>query len=419
MSIGTVHVIGAGVAGLSAATTLATAGRAVIVYESAGHAGGRCRTFFDETLDRRIDNGNHLVLSGNESISAYLRDIDAADALTGPESADFPFFDVMGGQRWRIAIGDGRIPWWMFSTHNRPPGAGAIDLLKGVRLLRAGPNETVAGCLANSRAYTNFWEPLALAILNTAADEGAASLMGAVLRETVLRGGRACRPLIARSGLGDAFVDPALVMLGQRGVEVRFGARLRELVFEDSRVAALRFGDQEFPLAADDAVILAVPAWTAGALVPGLPVPEQHRTIVNGHFLLPEVRDGISFMGLIGGLSQWLFVRDDVASVTVSAADDVATEEADVIASRMWPEVARALGISSNAVPLYRIVKERRATFAQTPGQVARRPKAETAWQNLTLAGDWVSTGLPATIEGAVRSGRMAAELASEERSRT
>lgn len=405
-------MVGAGLAGLSAAVALSKAGRQVTVYEAAGHAGGRCRSYDDEALGRRIDNGNHLVLSGNESVQGYLRDIGAADALTGPGEAAFPFIDVRTGERWRVAIGEGRLPWWMFSAARRPPGTSAIDMLKGLSLLRAGDRETVAGCLAGSRAYEGFWEPLALAVLNTEPVEGSASLLGAVLRETVVRGGSACRPLIARTGLGDAFVEPALALLANHGIEVQFAARLRELELEGSDIRGLRFSDRDVPLDSGDTVILAVPAWVAESLVHGLDVPTTHRAIVNAHYLLSEPCDDVSFLGLVGGVAQWLFVRGDVASVTVSAADDLADEDASHIAEKIWPEVAQALDIKIQSLPRYRIIKEKRATFAQTPAEVRCRPVAATTWRNLWLAGDWIDTGLPATIEGALKSGRQAAGLA-------
>ena len=98
-----------------------------------------------------------------------------------------------------------------------------------------------------------------------------------------------------------------------------------------------------------------------------------------------------------------------MASITISAADTLAGEPAEEIARKTWRDVATALHLDPIALPAYRVVKERRATFAQTPGEVRRRPGTRTAFANLYLAGDWIDTGLPATIEGAIRSGHLAA----------
>ena len=164
-----------------------------------------------------------------------------------------------------------------------------------------------------------------------------------------------------------------------------------------------------------DRVILAVPPTMAVSLIPGLEAPLASRAILNVHFRLddaPELPEGAPYLGLVGGVAQWLFVRGDVAAVTVSAADDLIDDPAEALANRAWRDVARALDLDPSAVPPYRVVKERRATFAQIPTEVSRRPGASTEFTNLFLAGDWTNTGLPATIEGAVRSGNRAARLA-------
>jgi len=405
-----VHVIGAGLAGLSSAVRLAEAGRKVRVYEAAGHAGGRCRSYADNELGRRIDNGNHLLLSGNRAAHEYLQMIGAADSLGGPEAAVFPFFDLATGERWSVRPNAGPVPWWICVPSRRAPGTGAVDYLRAVRLARAGSGATVASCLgAGGNALRRFWEPLAVAVLNTPAEDGAAALLWPVVRETFGRGEAACRPRIARAGLSESFIDPAVLFLEGRNCPVLINHRIRELTRTDNKVSALDLGSETVTLGDGDAVVLAVPPAVAASLLPDLTVPEKSRAIVNGHFQLDRQRDDISFLGLVGGTAQWLFVRGDIASVTVSAADGIADEPSGRIAERLWREVAAALELGDAPLPRRRIVKEKRATFDQSPGQAARRPATLTAWRNLFLAGDWTDTGLPATIESAVRSGEMAA----------
>jgi hypothetical protein len=158
-----------------------------------------------------------------------------------------------------------------------------------------------------------------------------------------------------------------------------------------------------------------VPPGQAGALLPEIRVPERSHAIVNGHFRLARparLPGGSPLLGLIGGTAEWLFVRDELVSITVSAADALADQPSEAIAARFWADVAQALDLPAQPRPQVRIVKERRATFAQTPAAAASRPGPRTPWANLHLAGDWTATGLPATIEGAVRSGQHAAARA-------
>ena len=411
----TVHVVGAGLAGLACAVRLVGAGRTVALYEAAAQAGGRCRSFFEATLDRRIDNGNHLVLGGNDAVMAYLDEIGARDTLISAPALVFPFVDVRSGARWTLRPNAGRVPWWILVPSRRVPDTRPGDYLAALRLARAGPDATVADALGGrATLFERLWEPLAVAILNTAADEGAARLFWRAMALTFGRGGAACRGYVAREGLSDSFVDPAVAWLGGRGCAPTFGARLRRIALDGGGVTGLDFGDRSVGVDAADSVVLALTPARLADVLPEVPVPGASRAIVNAHFRLAHpvaLPEGSPFLGVIGAAAQWVFVRGDVASVTVSAADAMLDTAIDDLAEALWADVARALDIADATLPRYRIVKERRATFAQTPAETARRPAARTRHANLYLAGDWTDTGLPATIEGAVRSGHTAARL--------
>ncbi len=399
-------------AGLAAAVDLARAGVTAELVDGAAQAGGRCRSYHDPQLDRTIDNGNHLVLSGNRAVAAYLATIGASDRLSGPEHADFAFVDRASGARWTVAINDGRVPWWVFSDARRVPGTALRDYLRLAKLFTGAPGQTVGDCIEpTGPVWDRLIEPVLLAALNTDAAHGSAALAAAVLRESLGKGGRATRPRIAGPTLAAAFVDPAVAWLAGHGTMLTLGRRLRALRFDGDRVVALDFGAGAEPVAPGDAIILAVPPWVARTLVPGLTVPDDFRAIVNAHFACPPPPGTPPMVGVIGGTAEWIFAFPDRLSVTISAADRlVDTDRAD-LAATIWADVAAVHGLPA-ALPPWQIVKEKRATFAATPAQDARRPPAATRFRNLFLAGDWTRTGLPATIEGAIRSGETAARLA-------
>ena len=411
----TVHVIGAGVAGLAAALRLARAGRQVKLYEAASHAGGRCRSMHDRNLDCLIDNGNHLVMSGNTATFAYLDEIGAQGEMVSAGAAAFPFLDLETGERWTVRPSRGPIPWWMLVPGRRVAGTSAAEYLSGLKLAWARPGATVADVLGGHGAlYRRLWAPLATAALNTDPAEGAARLLWPVLAQTFLRGERFCRPYVADRGLSLALVDPAIATLAGLGVEIAFNRRARGLTIDGGDVRAIDFTGGGVELKPTDNVVLAVPPGAARALLPSLKVPAASRAIVNAHFRLdraPVLAAGGRFLGLVGGTAQWLFLRDCVVSVTVSAADQLAQRGNQEIAARLWHDVARALDLDPGREPPYRIISERRATFAQTPDAVAARPGPRVGLANLVLAGDWTDTGLPATIESAIRSGQRAAVL--------
>ena len=404
------HIIGAGLAGLAAALRLSEAGGEVILHEATDHAGGRCRSYFEPALDCIIDNGNHLLLSANHAALAYLRSIGAEGALAGPDRAEFAFADIRTGQRWRILPNEGRLPWWVLSPARRVPGSRASDYFAISRLLRAAPHAPIDRVMdCRGPLYERLWRPILLAALNTEPEAASARLAAAIIRETLMQGGRACHPLVAKGGLSAAFVDPALKYLEGRGVAMMPGRRLRELELKDGRVAALDFGAEKIALGAEDAVILAVPAPVAVALVPGLSAPTTFRAIVNAHFRIEPPPGFPPMLAVVGGTVEWLFAFEGRLSVTISGADRLIDVDREVLARQLWAEVALLANLPE-AMPAWQIVKERRATFAALPAEEAKRPGAETAWRNLYLAGDWTATGLPATIEGAIRSGNRAAD---------
>ncbi len=410
----TTHIIGAGLAGLSAAVRLAEQGRAVTVYEAAGQAGGRCRSYFDAGFGAIIDNGNHLLLSGNEAAIRYLTLIGGVGKLYGPEKAEFDFADLSTGERWTLKINEGRWPSWLFDPDRRVPGTKPIDYLAAAPLMWAGRQKTVTDIVARSGPlYERLWQPLILAALNTDPHEGSARLAGAVMRNTLAKGGAACRPLVAE-GLSAAFIEPALAYLGEHDGTIAFGKRLREMEFASGRVRSLKFNDSEISVREGENVILAVPPWVAQTLVPELTAPTQFRAILNAHYSVAPPPQFPPILGLIHGTVEWIFSFPGRLSITISGADRLVDRPREELAAELWRDVAAVTGLPAE-LPPWQIVKEKRATFAASPDQDVLRPEPSTGWRNLFLAGDWIQTGLPATIEGAIRSGERAARLAMRE----
>lgn len=408
-----VHVVGAGLAGLSAAVELAHAGRRVVLHEASPQAGGRCRSYLDPALGLVIDNGNHLILSGNEAALGYVRRIGGEGALRVLPECAIPFLDLATGERWTLRPDAGPVPTWIFRESRRVPRTRPGDYLAPLGLLFAREGDRLGERMrTEGPAWERLWRPFLVSALNMEPADASARLAARLVRETFGRGGAACRPVIAEGGLGAALVEPALGWLRGRGAEIRFGASLRAVEAREGQATALRFPGAEERLGAGDAMVLALPPGATATLLPGLDVPTRFSPILNLHFRAESPASVAPLTGLVGGISEWLFRFPDRLSVTVSAAERWNDRPREEMARLVWAEVARAAGLPAEPLPPWQVVREKRATYLPTPEEELRRPPAATRLANLFLAGDWTRTGLPATIEGAVRSGRTAAALA-------
>jgi hydroxysqualene dehydroxylase len=376
-------VVGAGLAGLSAALWLQSYGQAVVVLEAAPFAGGRCRSFVDAGSGRVLDNGTHMLLSGNRDALAYVDQLGTRAGLTTLPAAALPFASGVLPLSFAALLQHGRgvLDWTTIAQ------IFALPFTKHLGT-QPGPGQAVIR-----------------AALNAAPGTGSAALLRRCLRETLLRGDAAMRPMLANRPLGDVFVAPAVARL-----DVRCGRRVVEL-----RDHAVHLGDGTHMAAG--AIILAVPPEAAAALLPGLMVPAGASPIVNIHYMpegSPTLPGGWPLLGMEDGPADWLFVRDGLVSATLSAADAWVRWPAQRLATTVWQQVSPWLRMGSAPLPPFRVIKERRATFAQTPANAARRAGPRSPRPGVFVAGDWTDTGLPASIESAVRSGQRAAVMARE-----
>jgi hydroxysqualene dehydroxylase len=394
----TVHIVGGGIAGLAAAVACVQAGQRVVLYDAAPQLGGRCRSYRYDEFDCELDNGAHVVLANNQNIQTYLRIIGANERLQAYGVDGLDCYDLRSQTSWVL-----RIPGFLFSENARPRDVSASQLLRdSLRVLRghAPQSKELADAL---------WEPLCKAALNTPMAEGDRWLLSKVLQRMAGWNGLRRGLWLPQSSLTETYIQPAVMWLQRHGATIKTNMLLRGTK-QANRFEELQFDNAVVEVGLSDHVILALPPWAPVLKDFGVDSASLSASpIVNVHYKLAHTPPS-QFTGIIGGLSQWLWARGSLATVTISAADALVNRDSDTIAKMVWSEISALVGGASDVLPPSHVVKERRATLRHTPACSAARARLRTGKANVTLAGDWTAIDLPGTLEAAAQSGFAAAQ---------
>jgi squalene synthase HpnD len=432
---GRVAVLGAGVAGLSAALALAEQGLTVDVYEAKNFPGGRASSLRDAPSGLTLDNGQHIVMGCYHAFLRLLDRLGARDRLA--ESPGLCVDYVAPEGKWsRLAAADWPAPFHLLAGLGKFGALHHADRWGILRLGLAlkfgappGANETVAQWLARHRqtpgAVRALWEPFCLAALNEPPATASARLLAETLRRSLFGAKADSAIFFARVGLSDLFRPEAEIYLRATGGGLHFGTQITRLSFDDAGVRAETAKGETI---AADCFISALPWAALRALLPeAAPLRAQLEKIspagiLNIHLLCDRKLFDAPFAGLLDSPFHWVFDRSDhlpperrgrefLYAVTMSAADETwLARKSDEILAAARTELARYFPAAREAKFIRELViKTKDATFAARPDAEPARPGPRTPWKNFLLAGDWTATGLPATLEGAALSGEAAA----------
>lgn len=443
MSTGRVVVVGGGLAGLAAATRLATAGSAVTLLEARPRLGGATHSFRRGGL--AVDNGQHVFLRCYTAYREFLRSIRADDLVTIQRRLDIPVLtEAAATERGRTAR--------IFRTRALPAPLHLsaalaryhhVPLAERMRIVRAAlrlrrldlcdpalDDRSFGAWLVEQRQGTAsveaLWNLLTVAALNSTVDHASLLLAAKVFQTALLTDASAADIGLPLVPLDELHAGPAHRELTRRGADVRL----------QTKVTAIRPAEDGFEVAGPggslhaDAVVLAVPHQQASGLLPAGALADpaslhllSAAPIVNVHLVFDRPVMGLPFAAAVGSPLQWTFDRTRIAglppgsgqylAVSLSAADQYAGLATGELRGRLLPAVRRLFPAARQARLVdFFVTRERRATFRQAPGTAAVRPGARTGVAGLLIAGAWTATEWPDTMEGAVRSGYEAARLA-------
>lgn len=439
-----VLIIGGGVAGLAAAVACVDAGHRVTLCEARSFCGGRAYSFTDPKTGEIIDNGQHLLMGCYRATFDYLARIGSRALVTvapqlrvdllRPDGTATEFSCPRLPAPWHVILG--LLRWRSFPTRDvwrLRRGLGAWDGVVSPRPARHDPlNISVAEwldrCGQSLRARELFWEPLTVAVMNETMARAAAAPFLAMLREGLQTRGVPQGLAFPRAPLSHVFVDPAVAYVTARGAQIRTATTITQLDADPHHVRAVHTRAGEVLTA--DALIMALPPrelsrvmaaspwgarepWTSLTAWESVPILSVH--LWYDRPVLPA-----SMVGLIGSPFHWAFDQQTLAGAKVggrssialvsSACREMVAWSRDAIVQAAQQTIATYCRSAAGVTPRHtQVTKELHATVSLTPGIDGVRLSTRTGIRNLFLAGDWTQTYLPATIEGAVRSGYAAA----------
>lgn len=345
----TYHIIGAGIAGLACAYLIKQKNKNIrtVVYEASGRIGGRAYSYEDKDLNCRLDNATHVIIGANKNMASFIQEKEWENAAY--------FWDVEGdslsGQHQRF------LAHIFKSMCNTPPSQIAQNIIRKILWL------TFPWTRKKRRIY------------------------------------------YSKQDLSQKFAN---FFMGSAD-ELKLNCKLLKIDSQFGKAAQLNFGSEIVEIGPDDMVIIALDNRNYARLFNETELP--HNSIINIFYRTSQkinLPKAASFVGVVNGLADWIFVNDDILAVTISAVDDNKIDLQE-LARRVWCEIDKLRGVNSAFVPAFKVCCHKHATIAQDEQTNARRPlSAQGKFPNLFIVGDWTMQNYPCCMESAFLSAKRA-----------
>jgi len=431
-------IVGGGLSGLSAALHLSRSGQRVALIERKRFLGGRAATYDDHTFGLPVDNGQHLMMGCYEATIEYLRLTGALEKVSLQPTQDVMF--VTGkGKKHRLYCPPLPAPLHLLAGYGgfslltiREKIALGRMLLSLVRSPSTQQNRlrhmTIAEWFAELEQplslVEKFWDPLVASIMNAAPHQLSAVVFYRTLRTIFLGHRQNSSLMFFKTDHQRTFVEPATKYLEHKGSFILNGKGLTSMKERSGSVKALILDDGSE--ISGENYIIALPEHeirrVAGAeqLVSTWSEARWDSSpIITVNLWFEEPISPLPIIGFVGAPVHWIFTRGEVqlpegntahyVTAVLSAADTLIDATEQQLTNLVLREIVARLGIKNPRPLRVKVMKEKRATYILSPEVEACRPGPITSVSNLFLAGDWTATGFPATIEGAILSGRSAA----------
>ncbi len=420
-------VIGGGFAGLSSAAFLSSSGYIVQLLEASPKLGGRAYSFLDSKSNTVIDNGQHILMGCYKETLNFLKLIGADKNLLYQDKLEIDFVK----ENFQLVPLKSALLFYPLNLLFGMLKFRAISFAKRLKLLKVFlklpfysteslSRMTVYDWLVkggqDEQMMETFWKMLAISALNTNIKNASAKMFVDILKEIFLNGNFAATILLPKYGLSETYCKPAKSFIEKNGGTINLSSQVTELICSETNIEKVVTTEKVYD--DFDFVISAIPHFALEKIIadesiiknPGL----SYSSILNIHIWLKENPLTKNFYGLIGSPIHWIFNKGTHINLSMSDANDLIIKDDEELYEMVCIELKNYVNLDKDMITGYKVIKEKRATFIPSNDIINIRPSQQTVINNLILAGDWVDTGLPATIESAVKSGRQASELILE-----
>lgn len=433
MEYSQIAVIGGGLAGMAAALTLANSGCRVMLLEKRDSLGGRAASIQDQHSGEEIDNAQHVLLGCCTSLLTFYKDLGIENAIRFYDS--YPFMDAKGNIS---TLSNSFLPapmhlipsFWKLNFLSLQEKLAISRSLFKIMKSDDSPElakVTIGEWLKKERqpagAIKRFWHYLIVSVMNEGLDKVNCRHAFLFFKEAFLKSNKYSQLGIAKVPLS-ALYTPLKELLIKNNGKVLLNTSVKKIEFSDNKVNFLTTANNENKTVKADAFILALPPHQLNKLLPSKLLPSidpEYTPILGIHLWFEKHFFPYEFLGLVDSPIHWIFNKrlnynlganaPEYIHLLVSASRELNTLPRKKIIEIAIAELAKYFPESRN-IRLIKssTTKEGLATFSPTPLFEVHRPEAATPYTNLFLAGDWTNTGWPSTMEGAVRSGNIAAQ---------
>jgi squalene-associated FAD-dependent desaturase len=416
-------VIGGGIAGLTSAAYLSNKGFHVTFLESTPKLGGRAYSFKDNYANDDIDNGQHILMGCYVDTLKFIKLIGAENNFIYQKSLQVNFLTKGKteiilkalSKLYPINLLVALLRFKAFTFQQRLSIVRFILKLPFVsthKIENMNVKEWLKSENQSETVVKSLWQIIAVGALNTSIDKASAIIFRNILLKIFFRGNYASIIILPKYGLSQSYVKNAVDFLEKNKGVVELSSNVEELVISENKIIEIRTSNKSYK--DFDFVVSAVPFYSLKKFLPenifDRNIDFEYSSILNIHIWLKNNPLTEEFYGLIDSPVHWIFNKGSHINLVISDANYLVEKSAEEIYEMCLHELKLFTSISESDVQNYKVIKEKRATFIPTNKILNSRQSSKTKINNLFLAGDWIDTGLPSTLESAVKSGRMAAE---------